>query len=221
MKKLAFVLTIVLIFSISLLTPCVVFAEEGPAGAENATQESTKTEETFSLATFFEEKILPHITTAATAIATLLVAAGPLLKKLFSSKKQLGELKGLYTATVEENATLKEIAASVDIDAIRTKISEGVSAAVKEAVNKLKIDAVWYAEIKTGQETISAQLQSVINGAMNAWAQSPGAVACLTSAPTESALKKAVAENKAMEQYIREMKGEEAEALLNSIKETA
>ena len=46
----------------------------------------------------------------------------------------------------------------------------------------------------------------------------PAAVACLSEAPTEYAVKKQSMELKALEDYIREIKGEEAEAIITELK---
>ena len=85
----------------------------------------------------------------------------------------------------------------------------------------MKIDKKTYAEIKAQIDTISAQLNALINGATNAWRSSESAVACLAASPTQTVVEQQAAEIKALEDYIRETKGDEADKIISDVKTKA
>lgn len=166
------------------------------------------------LSEFFNNRILPFIISASSTFLGLLIVAVPYIKKA----GKLNRLQGLYKSIKAENDRLCSLLETTDVDKLKSTLEDILTEDLKKAIKNVKIDNEYLADVASQLRMLSAQMDAIINGATNAWAQSPGAIACLTSAPTETALKKSVSEVKALEDYIRETKGEEAEEIISRLK---
>ena len=163
---------------------------------------------------YFNNNILPLIISAA---STLLAGLTLLIPYLRNSGKYK-QLQAIYTRLKAENDNLQTLLNSTDITTIKDALALMMTEELTKAVKELKIDSTAYANFETQLKVLSAQVQALINGATNAWAQSPSAVQCLTVSPTEEAVKRQALEIKALEDYIRETKGDEAEAIILELK---
>lgn len=189
--------------------------EENPAVEEKG--ESTG-ETTYIISQFFEEKILPLIISAGSAFVMFIGAIVPAIKNAGKFKR----LQGIYAATKAENEKFAELLKSTDIAKFKETIENLLTGDLKKKIAELGNFQPQFDEIYAKLELLFAQMQAMKEGALNAWAQSPAAVAALTSSPTESAVLKLVQHNKALEGYIKEQKGEEAEKIIAELKgETA
>ncbi len=180
--------------------------KQGQNGASNADEQS-KTE-------FFNEAILPLLTSAASAVVGLIAISAPYIKK----SAKFNKLHGIYLKQKEENETLQGLLNMTDISKFKEAVEKVLTEDVKRALDAVKIDNDLVANFTAQIEVVKAQIQSLIGGALNAWAQSPGAVACLSAAPAESALRAQAAYVAALETHIKESKGEEAEKILTELK---
>lgn len=166
---------------------------------------------------YFTKNILPLVISAGSALLMGIGALLPYLKKNAKYKQLLGLYKGLQAKTDELTKAIQE----GDPDKLKEALTAALGTEFTKVLESLKIDKKTYAEIKAQIDTISAQLTALINGATNAWRGSETAVACLTATPTQSAVEKQAAEIKALEDYIRETKGDEADKVITEIKSNA
>nr|DAN95854.1 MAG TPA: SMODS and SLOG-associating 2TM effector domain family 4 [Caudoviricetes sp.] len=166
---------------------------------------------------YFTKNILPLVISAGSALLMGIGALLPYLKKNAKYKQLLGLYKGLQAKTDELTKAIQE----GDPDKLKEALTAALGTEFTKVLESLKIDKKTYAEIKAQIDTISAQLSALINGATNAWRGSETAVACLTATPTQSAVEKQAAEIKALEDYIRETKGDEADKVITDIKSNA
>lgn len=166
---------------------------------------------------YFTKNILPLVISAGSALLMGIGALLPYLKKNAKYKQLLGLYKGLQAKTDELTKAIQE----GDPDKLKEALTAALGTEFTKVLESLKIDKKTYAEIKAQIDTISAQLTALINGATNAWRGSETAVACLTATPTQSAVEKQAAEIKALEDYIRETKGDEADKVITDIKSNA
>lgn len=166
---------------------------------------------------YFTKNILPLVISAGSALLMGIGALLPYLKKNAKYKQLLGLYKGLQAKTDELTKAIQE----GDPDKLKEALTAALGTEFTKVLESLKIDKKTYAEIKAQIDTISAQLTALINGATNAWRGSESAVACLTATPTQSAVEKQAAEIKALEDYIRETKGDEADKVIIDIKSNA
>ena len=228
MKKKLFAILCALLVACLFVVP--VSAEEGetppategegetpPAteGGENPT-EGGETDETFSA--FFNERILPIIISAATLACGALVLVGPYISKAVKFK----QLQGIYTKLNEENESLQHLLNATDVAAFSAALKELLATIIPpdftETMEKVKADQSKVVELRAQVEILSEQIAALVRGAQNAWAQSPGAMAALTAAPTAEAVRKLEAENAALTAYIREQKQGEADTIIENVK---
>lgn len=201
--------------------------KDAPQGGETAT-DGEKTEDTneditsrikaiLNESDYFTKNILPLVISAGSALLMGIGALLPYLKKNAKYKQLLGLYKGLQAKTDELTKAIQ--------DGNPEKLKEVLSAALgtefAKVIESLKIDKKTYAEIKAQIDTISAQLNALINGATNAWRGSESAVACLAASPTQTVVEQQEAEIKALEDYIRETKGDEADKIISDVKKKA
>lgn len=231
MKKKIFAILCALLVACLFVVP--VSAEEGetppvtegegetpPAteGGENPPEggEEIPAEETFSA--FFNERILPIIISAATLACGALVLVGPYISKAVKFK----QLQGIYTKLNEENESLQHLLNATDVAAFSAALKELLATIIPpdftETMEKVKADQSKVVELRAQIELLAAQIDALIRGAQNAWAQSPGAVSALTAAPTAEAVRKLEAENAALTAYIRDQKQGEADTIIENVK---
>lgn len=195
-------------------TPAPVTPPTGEQGAQEKNSTTQTDEEELSVTQFFNEKILPLLVAAFYAVVGLIAFSAPYIKKIVKFNK----LHGIYLKQKEENENLKSLLNMTDISKFKEAVETAFTEYVKHALDAVKIDNNLVANLTVQIEVMKAQIQSLIAGATNAWAQSPGAVACLSAAPTESALRVQAAYIAALEGHIKESKGEEAEKILTELK---
>lgn len=207
----------------ALLLVCLfalpVSAEE-PAG-EVPTVESGAGEEPaeeFVFSTFFNERILPALVSAATVAVGALCVVGPYISKTVKFK----QLQGIYTKLTEENESLQHLLNATDVkefsDALSKLLATVIPEDFSETMEKVKADQSKVVELRAQIDLLCAQIDALIRGAQNAWAQSPGAMAALTAAPTAEAVRKLEAENAALTAYIRDQKQGEADTIIENVK---
>lgn len=124
------------------------------------------------------------------------------------------QLQGLYTRLIKENENLQTLLTSTDVTKIKDAMTELLGEKITEAMSKLKIGTEDFAEIKLALETLGAKLDAVKNGAANAWAGCPEAIAALTEAPDKAAMVALSVINQKLKQIIREKYGADGEKLI-------
>jgi hypothetical protein len=194
-------------------------ADDGSTPSVDTEENQTPTDEEFEgdgfiISQFFEEKILPLLISAGSALVMLVGSLIPYIKK----SGKLKRLQGIYTATKAENAKYAELLASVDFDKFKEAIETVLTDDLKKKIAELGNYDGRFENMEAKLEILLAQLQAMRDGAMNAWAQSPAAVAALSVSPTETAVRKLAQQNAAFEKYIKAQKGEEADAIISELK---
>lgn len=166
---------------------------------------------------YFTKNILPLVISAGSALLMGIGALLPYLKKNAKYKQLLGLYKGLQAKTDELTKAIQE----GNPEKLKEVLSAALGTEFAKIIESLKIDKKTYAEVKAQIDTISAQLNALINGATNAWRGSESAVACLAASPTQTVVEQQEAEIKALEDYIRETKGDEADKIISDVKTKA
>ena len=206
------ILVVFLIVVLSIFLCCSV-------SAEGSTIEQSPEE--FNLTDFFNEEIRP-------ALFSVVLALGAALPVFIAFVKKIGQYKSLvsaYAAKKAENNDLKGLVAelqstisAVDISKFKEEITKAFTEAYQKAVDSSRMNNALLAEFTEKQNVLDAKLQALLAGATNAWAQSPAAVACLTALPNETVLRKQAEQIHALEGYIRDVKGSEAETIIADLK---
>lgn len=181
----------------------------------NSEQDETPATEKFIFSDFFEDKILPLLTNAT--VLSLVTAAITIFSQRGKKGLQLenSELRGAYTKQLKIYELVKE-----QIPTAIQEYMEKLKAELKELVlEELKLDPQAYATLAAAAEVISAKLDALTSGALVAWGNSPAAREALTACTTQSALMEAQTRCKQYEDYIRGMKGAEAEEIIASVRE--
>lgn len=192
--------------------------ENTPDADTNPTEDITaKIKAILSESDYFTKNILPLVISAGSALLMGIGALLPYLKKNAKYKQLLGLYKGLQAKTDELTKAIQE----GDPDKLKEALTAALGTKFAKILESLKIDKKTYAEIKAQIDTISAQLNALINGATNAWRSSESAVACLAASPTQTVVEQQAAEIKALEDYIRETKGDEADKIISDVKTKA
>lgn len=165
-------------------------------------------------ADYFVKNILPLITGAGTALIGFLVSVFPAIK----NNNRYRQLQGFYTQIKDENEALKTLLTSTDIPSLKEAFKAVVKDEQLELVDKFiketKINEKGLAGLETDVNVLIGKINALIAAAQNVWAKSPEAVAALTEAPERSTLVAMQRENDKLKDYIRQTKGEEAEAII-------
>lgn len=220
------VLTIICCFFVSTMT-ITAFAEE-PNETTEQTQEveedKTLTDKVAELVVkvngladndFFAQKVLPFIISVGGALLTGLAVLIPYLKK----RTQFKVIQTAYSKLVEETEDLKKLLSSTDVGEIKDVIKSLFDNELKELTNSIKKDGSFYNEAIAIEKTIMAKLDNLTNGALNAWQSSKEAVKCLTNNAEMTALASYEKINGALKDYIKEIKGEEADEIIKQLGE--
>lgn len=165
-------------------------------------------------ADYFVKNILPLITGAGTALIGFIVSVFPAIK----NNNRYRQLQGFYTQIKDENEALKTLLTSTDIPSLKEAFKAVVKDEQLELVDKFiketKINEKGLAGLETDVNVLIGKINALIAAAQNVWAKSPEAVAALTEAPERSTLVAMQRENDKLKDYIRQTKGEEAEAII-------
>lgn len=223
--------TILAITLIAVFLSCSLFAfadevTEPPTNETATGEEITPTEgasdagatpeaEKFVFTDYFKDKILPLLTNAT--VLSLITAALTLLAQRGRKGLQLenSELRGAYNKQLQIVETVRE-----QLPAILDDFAEKMRAELKATViDELKLDPQAYATLASALEIVSAKIDAITRGAIVAWGNSPAAREALDANATQSALVEAQTRCKQYEDYIREMKGAEAEEIIAGVRE--
>lgn len=194
---------------------------ETATGEENMPSESeadagaTPVTEKFVFTDYFKDKILPLLTNAT--VLSLITAALTLFAQRGRKGLQLenSELRGAYNKQLQIVETVRE-----QLPAILDGFAEKMRAELKATViDELKLDPQAYATLASALEVVSAKIDAITRGALVAWGNSPAAREALDANATQSALVEAQTRCKQYEDYIRGMKGAEAEEIIAGVRE--
>lgn len=162
---------------------------------------------------FFAQKVLPFIISVGGALLTGLVILIPYIKK----RTQFKVIQTAYSKLADETENLKKLLSSTDVGEIKDVIKSLFESELKELTNALKKDGSFYNETIALQKIIMTKLDNLTNGALNAWQSSKEAVKCLTNTAEMSTLASYEKVNSALKDYIKEIKGEEAEEIIKQL----
>lgn len=216
MKKILFFATIL------LLLLAVPFSASAEDATEIPTADETQTEQADqSLTEFFNDEIRPALISVALALG----ASAPILVAFVKKIGQYKTVVAAYAAKKAENADLKGLVedlkatiSAVDIVKFKEEITNAFTEAYQKAVDSSRLNNALLAEFAERQNVVDAKVQALLAGATNAWSQSPAAVACLTALPNETVLRKQAEQIHALEAYIRQTKGDEADVIIADLK---
>lgn len=195
--------------------------DETATGEENTPSEgvsdagATSETENFVFTDYFKDKILPLLTNAT--VLSLITAALTLFAQRGRKGLQLenSELRGAYNKQLQIVESVRE-----QLPAILDDFTEKMLAELKRTViDELKLDPQAYATLASDLEIVSAKIDAITRGALVAWGNSPAAREALDANATQSALVEAQTRCKQYEDYIREMKGAEAEEIIAGVRE--
>ena len=196
-------------------------ADETATGEENTPSEgvsdagATSETEKFVFTDYFKDKILPLLTNAT--VLSLITAALTLFAQRGRKGLQLenSELRGAYNKQLQIVESVRE-----QLPAILEDFTEKMRAELKATIiDELKLDPQAYATLASALEIVSAKIDAITRGALVAWGNSPAAREALDANATQSALVEAQTRCKQYEDYIREMKGAEAEEIIAGVRE--
>ncbi len=167
---------------------------------------------------FFKNKILPYIIAGLTELFLVgLFFLTPFLKNKSRAKK----LEGFAQALQGEKQNLTTLLSSTDAPAIQKALTETFGKYIDNMMEKFRAEYSGYvkmfASMKTTIETEYAQIKALVEAARQAWASKPEVVALLAESPEKSTLENQIAENEKLKNYIREVKGEEAEKIISNL----
>lgn len=167
---------------------------------------------------FFNTKILPGLIGAA---VTLIVGAIVFVLPFVKNKKIRAQLEGFVSALQTKCTELQNQLNSVDPANLRKMWVEEFENDLKLMMKEFKSEYGSYFKtfvtLKTTIETTYSQMVNLIDAARQAWASKPEVAALLAESPEKSTLEKQVAENEALKNYIRSVKGEEAESIIKGL----
>lgn len=168
-------------------------------------------------ADYFVKNILPLITGAGSAIIGFVLMLFPTIR----NNNKYRQLQGFYTQIKDENETLKTLLTSTDIpslkDAFKAVVKDEQLELVDKFIKETKINEKGLAGLETDLSVAIGKINALISAAQNVWAKSPEAMAALTEAPERGTLVAMQRENDKLKDYIRQTKGEEAEAIIEEL----
>lgn len=168
-------------------------------------------------ADYFVKNILPLITGAGTALLGFVLSVFPAIR----NNNRYRQLQGFYTQIKDENEALKTLLTSTDIpslkDAFKAVVKDEQVELVDKFIKETKINEKGLAGLETDLSVAIGKINALISAAQNVWAKSPEAMAALTEAPERGTLVAMQRENDKLKDYIRQTKGEEAEAIIEEM----
>jgi hypothetical protein len=163
---------------------------------------------------YFEQKILPWLISSIVSLVLGVIMLLPTIKDKIKYKA----LKEKYNVTCDERDGYKNQVGVLSKDTVKAIVLEVFGETLKESIlpqlEKFKIENNVVSDVKTELDTISAKIDAFIKGATNAWSTVPEAVSALTEAPEKIVLQQLENRKLSLENYIREIKGEEAEKII-------
>lgn len=226
LKTMMLVLTLTAVFLLCSLFAFAGEVTEPPAGETATGEENTPSEgvsdagatsetENFVFTDYFKDKILPLLTNAT--VLSLITAALTLFAQRGRKGLQLenSELRGAYNKQLQIVESVREQLPTI-LDDFMEKMRAELKATV---IDELKLDPQAYATLASALEIVSAKIDAITRGALVAWGNSPAAREALDTNATQSALVEAQTRCKQYEDYIREMKGAEAEEIIAGVRE--
>lgn len=168
-------------------------------------------------ADYFVKNILPLVTGAGTALLGFVLSVFPAIR----NNNRYRQLQGFYTQIKDENEALKTLLTSTDIpslkDAFKAVVKDEQLELVDKFIKETKINEKGLAGLETDLSVAIGKINALISAAQNVWAKSPEAMAALTEAPERGTLVAMQRENDKLKDYIRQTKGEEAEAIIEEL----
>ena len=163
---------------------------------------------------YFEQKILPWLISSIVALVLGVLTLLPSIKDKIKYKA----LKEKYNVTCDERDNYKNQIGALSAGTLKEIVLDVLGEVLKTEVlpelQKFKIDNNVVADVKTELDTMGAKIDAFIKGATNAWSTVPEAVSALSQAPEKVVLQQLENRKLALENYIREIKGEEAEKII-------
>lgn len=237
MKKKILFLTLVLMFLFTLCigTTTMVFAEEITVSTETEetlNDEKLTSEEVESKLAelllkvnaltgednFFKNKILPWLVTGITDLA---MVGFLIVRPFIKNKSRAKQLEGYIQALQNDKENLTTLLSSTDAPAIQKAVAETfgnyIDSTMKLLQNEFGSYMNTFASMKTTIETTYAQMKALCEAARQAWASKPEVVSLLAESPEKTTLEAQAKENEKLKNYIREIKGEEAEKIISDL----
>ena len=169
---------------------------------------------------FFKNKILPYIINGG---ADLLIVGLFFLRPYLKKKSLVDKLTGAASQLQSENENLQALLKSTDPEEIKNLLSNFIGEAGANMLNNVKDEVSnafkVYTEIRTIIETEYTMLKTFMEAARLAWSSRPDVSEILALCPEKTTLQELVASNERLKNYIRELKGEEAESILSELSE--
>ena len=167
---------------------------------------------------FFKNKILPWLIAGITDLA---MVGFLIIRPYIKSKNRAKQLEGYVQALQNDKENLTTLLSSTDAPAIQKAIADMFGNYIENTMKLLKSEFGSYmntfVSMKTTIETTYAQMKALCDAARQAWAAKPEVVALLAESPEKSTLEAQAKENEKLKNYIREIKGEEAEKIISDL----
>lgn len=195
-------------------------ATDEPEDPPSATPDETGAGWLEELQANFNDEAIPFLLSSAYLLIGLAMVIVPYISKSAKFK----QVQALYTQASADAVQLRQMLANTDLASLRDMMAEALDKALPDDLAE-RIDRAAGAEamaaLHASVELLRSQVNALIRGAQNAWGQSPAAVACLTEAPSEEAVKELAGKVDALEGYIRNAKGDEAQAIIDELEGTS
>lgn len=169
---------------------------------------------------WFKNKVLPFIINGA---IDLILVALFILRPYIKNKSLIKQLTGYVEALQAERDNLTKLLNSSDPNEIKNAVESLFSGKIDTLLNEFENKYGKYLKdvvsMKATVELNYTQFKNFIAAARIAWASKPEAALLLAESPTKTTLEETIAENERLKAYIRELKGEEADNIINESKE--
>ena len=167
-----------------------------------------------------KNKVLPFIINGA---IDLILVALFILRPYIKNKSLIKQLTGYVEALQAERDNLTKLLNSSDPNEIKNAVENLFSGKIDTLLNEFENKYGKYLKdvvsMKATVELNYTQFKNFIDAARIAWASKPEAALLLAESPTKTTLEETIAENERLKAYIRELKGEEANNIINESKE--
>ena len=167
---------------------------------------------------YFKQTILPII---ASALATLIITALFLFVPYMRNRARRKQVEGYAQALQEEKENLTTLLKATDAPAIKQALASLYGDYIEKFMTQFKTEFGPYlqtfASMKTTIDTEYAQIKALVSAATLAWSSRPEVTALLTESPEKSTLDKKTEEIEALRAYIKQIKGDEADAIIKKL----